>query len=112
MMKRMFERADADGDGTVSLAEFETAFADRLTTADGDGNGIITAAELAQSLEDQRKERRAERMLRRFDANRDGSVTVEEIRAHASERFGRLDRDGDGAIALSELPRRGGDDRR
>lgn len=71
-------RADADGDGRISQAEFV-----------GRGVARLTAA----------------------DADRDGSVTAEEMRAvaqarrapHADTRFQRLDADSDGAISRAEF---------
>lgn len=71
-------RADADGDGRISQAEFVGRGVERLTAA---------------------------------DADRDGSVTAEEMRAvaqarqaqHADTRFQRLDADSDGAISRAEF---------
>ena len=42
---RMMERADADGNGSVSQAEFSAAMLARFDAADTDNNGTIDAAE-------------------------------------------------------------------
>jgi hypothetical protein len=42
-----------------------------------------------------------------MDANRDGQVTLEELRPMAEMRFRMGDANGDGAITREELPRRG-----
>jgi Ca2+-binding EF-hand superfamily protein len=44
-------------------------------------------------------------MFRALDANRDGKVTLEEIRPAAEARFRAFDANGDGAVARDELPR-------
>jgi hypothetical protein len=44
-----------------------------------------------------------ELLVRFFDTNRDGSISLDEIEA-APERLRRLDRDGNGRIAREELP--------
>ena len=43
-------------------------------------------------------------MFRGLDANRDGVVTLEEIRPMAEARFRAFDANGDGAVTRDELP--------
>lgn len=50
-----------------------------------------------------RRGRRGMRMLRRFDSNRDGTVTRAEFAQGVMRRFERLDVNGDGQITQDEL---------
>jgi Ca2+-binding EF-hand superfamily protein len=43
--------------------------------------------------------------LDKADADHDGYVTRDEFRASRAAQFARLDRNGDGAVTLSEFPR-------
>jgi Ca2+-binding EF-hand superfamily protein len=87
----MFARLDANNDGMVTRAEFDArrglraAHAARLggkifSRADSDGDGRISLAEAT-----------AQRLARfdRRDANRDGTLTREERRAHRAQRKAR-----------------------
>lgn len=48
---------------------------------------------------------RADALLQNADADRDGSITRVEFRASRATQFERLDRDGDGVVRLSDMPR-------
>lgn len=71
-------RADADGDGRISQAEFVGRRLDRLRAADANGDGSVSV-----------EERQAMRQARHA--------------ARADARFARLDADGDGAISRAEF---------
>lgn len=43
--------------------------------------------------------------LRRMDGNGDGRIVLAEYQAYLSRGFAQLDRDGDGRLSASELPR-------
>ena len=47
----MFERADANGDGQVTFAEFSTPMMERFATHDANGDGAIDASERAAARE-------------------------------------------------------------
>lgn len=113
---RMFQRADKDNSGAVTLEEFAAMSPFDFGAADADGNGNLTADEIAAQMERDMLKRRAERMIRRFDTDNDGQVSQAEIDNHRQRMFARLDIDGSGAIEKDELPqprgdRRGGDER-
>jgi Ca2+-binding EF-hand superfamily protein len=86
--------ADAGGDKRGAMIE-------RLKAADTDGNGMLSRQEAAA----------LPRLAERFDAidaNHDGQVTFEELRAfhqaHAGKRGGRsADANGDGKVTREEF---------
>ena len=123
----LFAAADTDGDGRVTLEEFKVAYAATVVTPkvrafqrlDRDGDGKITEDEY---------NRRAERMLSRmerrdrdddddrgprrggmrpgmedFDADGNGRLSADEIRAARADRFAKADADGDKALTLEEF---------
>ena len=106
----MFQKADKDNSGTVTLEEFAAAMPMQFADADADGDGSITAQELADQMQRQMLLRRAEMMIKRFDTDNDGKVSTAEIDKVRQDRFARLDVDDSGAIEKDEMQlRRGGD---
>lgn len=61
----MLRRADTDGSGTVSQAEFQAAALARFDRVDADSDGIVTAAEKQAAREAMRSQRRERRQMRR-----------------------------------------------
>ena len=47
-------------------------------------------------------ERGAEMLIEKFDVNKDGSITAEEIAAFVTDQMKTFDKDGDGALSLEE----------
>ncbi|PBB92124.1 acid-shock protein [Mesorhizobium sp. WSM3864] len=78
--EKAFMRADTDGDGKVSLAEW-TAF---QTQRKAKGDPAKSFA--------------------RMDANKDGFVDKSELDAFLAKRFARLDKNGDGVVSAEERP--------
>jgi len=106
----MFNRFDADGDGTVTRAEFDAGHTDMLKAADKDGDGAVSLDEFNAFADDMRNEMRAQHRAQRqawvfskLDANDDGTVTADEIAPHAEDRFEAFDRNDDGAVSAEEL---------
>lgn len=115
---RMFQQLDTNNDGRITWDEAWGVITQRFQAADADRSGGLTLEEFGNMFP-QREGRpqasgpRAERMQRHraalfrgLDANRDGVVTLEEMRAPAEMRFRMADVNGDGAITRDELPRR------
>lgn len=100
----LMELYDLDGDGKVTQAEIDQGRADRLGEFDSDGDGTLSLQEYEALWLDAMRERMVDR-FQKHDDDGDGQVTVEEF----SERTGRMvmrgDRNDDGAISLEDLRR-------
>ncbi len=115
---RGMARADGDGDGRVSKAEYNARADARFARMDKNGDGQLSADEMAP-----RREMAAppaapagtdtatpapaapmrSRMFERLDANHDGMVSRDEYHAQVAERFDRLDANHDGFLDQSEM---------
>lgn len=93
-------RADADGDGRISQAEFVGRRLDRLRAADADGDGSVSVAE-RQAMRQAHRAARAGVRFDRLDADKDGSISRAEFdaahAARAGQGRGMRGRHGDGA---------------
>lgn len=95
-------RGDADGDGKLSLSEYQTAMRERLMRADTDGDGKLSLPEyLARPAAAKAKSDPAKRFAK-LDANADGFLDAAEMNTMAERRFAALDSDADGAISDEE----------
>ncbi|MES2861038.1 MAG: EF-hand domain-containing protein [Pseudomonadota bacterium] len=83
-------RADADGDGRISRAEFVDGRIARLTAIDANRDGSVSAEE-RQSGVDTRRNQRASARFEALDKNGDGAVSREEF---TDARETRADRGG------------------
>lgn len=108
-----FEQLDTDADGFITKAEMQAAHAERFKANDTDGDGFLNADELLASKGKMRKggkegkepsaDRQA-RMMRYMDENGDGKVALSEIPTERMDKmFDRLDADEDGKISKAEL---------
>ena len=77
----MFEKAGADGDGSVTAAEMDAAHASK------DGKRDKSSAEKIQKL----------------DTDGDGALSATEHAAGAREKMTKVDTDGDGNISQAEF---------
>jgi hypothetical protein len=73
----------------------------KLLLATGLVSALIGTAALAQGPEGKRGDR-AENMFSRMDTNKDGSITVAEMRAGRGEMFTRIDSNKDGKVTKAE----------
>ncbi len=73
---------DADDDGTVTPEELRTGLLDALKTFDADGNGTLSLGEFETLHSAHIREMTVDR-FQAFDADGDGQVTAEEIAAPA-----------------------------
>ncbi|AKI03493.1 EF-hand domain pair (plasmid) [Hoeflea sp. IMCC20628] len=84
-MQRLF---DTDDDGTVSPDELRTGLLDELKTYDADGDGMLSLAEFETLHAAHIREHTVDR-FQAFDADGDGQVTSEEFAAPA-DRIKRM----------------------
>lgn len=111
---------DADGDGTITLAEMTAKSSQMFEHMDSNGDGVLDQADRA-AHEAQRAEKRGERHAEHFakaDANGDGELSPGEMKAahearrekmeeqhkeHAEAMFAKLDTDKSGGLSAEEL---------
>jgi Ca2+-binding EF-hand superfamily protein len=114
---RAISRLDTDGDGRVSLDEFQASEGRHggrmLEKADLNGDGTVTLEEANEASNERmakRQEEMAERMAKmatrlqetfaKMDANGDGAVTREEMQSFA---FSKIDENQDGYLSADEF---------
>jgi Ca2+-binding EF-hand superfamily protein len=125
-VKTMFDRIDANHDGVITRAEFDSYRAARLAAwqasrgerrdrafaaIDADGSGQISKAEF-DSFATSDKARALRQMIRarlagggwfdRVDANHDDKITLDEARSSAMALFDAADADHDGTLTPQE----------
>ena len=108
---KMFDRADADKNGMLSEAEVLAAAGTIFTRRDANKDGALDTADAdAMKSKDHSEkghgkggEERAERMLKRLDADGDGKVSQAEMLAQATKTFDRFDTDKNGEVSKAEV---------
>lgn len=121
---RMLERArqvmkdlDKDGDGKVAIADIPPEFRARIAQLDKNKDGVIEKSELAElknlvgsaggsgvgTESSSGPGERIRQMFAQFDKDGDGKVALADLPEQAKERLARLDKNSDGMIEKSEL---------
>ena len=115
----MVQQMDKDGDGAVSLKEFNVFHAERFKAMDSNSDGKVTGAELDglhQGMRGQMQGMKHMSIEQHFDAadsNHDGALTKEEAEKGMPILFARFDENDankDGKITKDEVmrePKRG-----
>lgn len=101
----MFERADANGDGLITRAEFTEARAKMFARLDRNGDGYLTKDD-AQGRFAARRSGDGSRLtqaLITFDSDGDGRISRDEFVNGPSRLFDRADSNHDGVIDANEL---------
>ncbi len=106
-----FKKADTNGDGKLSRAEFEKAMprlSDKFAAIDTDKDGQVTRAELQawkKSHKGEKQARAAER-FRHADTDGDGAISRAEADKNAprlAKKFDLIDSNKDGKLTQDEL---------
>lgn len=103
-----FSELDANADGQLTLDEMTAHREARFTAADTDGDGSLSRDELITTAMGQ-VEARIDAQMERFDDNRDGLLSANEMddmrpRGPGPEQaFARMDADGDGVVTETEF---------
>ena len=126
-------KPDTNGDGKVTLAEFQQSHADQMMKLDANKDGKITDAEFkarpgmmghdgppppptADGQKDKDRPMRHERMDKKhgerqgmmfdmLDANDDGALAKAELDRMTAKRFKRMDKNNDNVLTGDELPK-------
>lgn len=109
-----FAELDTDGNGELTVEEFQARGEARFAAADTNGDGALSAAEVtaaATARSEERVARMAARMMERMDADQDGLITQAEMTAAREGRGGprvermieRMDTDGSGTVSADEF---------
>lgn len=104
--QQLMHRFDVNEDRQITQEEVDQVQADRFSTGDQDGDGIVTLGEFETLwLEDNRS--RLVDQFQALDADGDGQVTPEEFNQRVAMMIQMLDRNGDGILSIDD--RSGGD---
>ncbi len=99
MKSEHFARSDKNGDGKLSADEVPRMPAGVFARLDANHDGALSADELAKGpLAHGNGD-----FFQRLDLNGDGAITQDEANAAATERFERMDKNGDKVLDTTEL---------
>lgn len=101
----IFERADADSDGSVTREEYIAARSEQFTKFDRNSDGYIDSTDVPKRLAARREQNGGggHSMMGQFDADGDGKVTKEEFVNGPTTIFDRADTDGNSVLDAKEL---------
>ena len=102
-----FEELDTNADGNLSKDEMQEGAKGPFTNADANADGKITKEEMVAAA-GERAAKRFDKMVERHDADKDGALTLDEIKtgkreARMEKMFDRVDADNDGFISKEEM---------
>ncbi|MEJ1158029.1 EF-hand domain-containing protein [Prosthecomicrobium sp. N25] len=101
MMGRMFNRLDANKDGTVTTEEALAMPDARFADIDKNKDGFVDRSEIDAMIK-QRREAMIDRWIKRFDVDGDGKISKEEAEKPFRKRFALFDRNDDGKVTEEE----------
>ena len=97
---------DQNRDGAVTPEEYAKGQQLKFMERDANKDGVLDAQEIAAVKAGRgRGGDKAERLMTRFDANKDGRVTREEFEQGQRATFAKRDKNADGKLSADEAPR-------
>ena len=110
---RMMKIKDANHDGVIDPAEFEHVAVMKFNEIDTDGSGVISGEEMFAHRYAGRSEMNIKspevkvsiikNIMKRWDANQDGEISMDEKLEPVHNEFMRIDRDLDKKITHGEV---------
>ncbi len=105
--EQLLREVDTDRDGRITQAEIDAAVNARFARFDADGNGRLSLDEFNALWADVTRPA-AVRAFQFMDPNGDASVTKAEIEERTGRLVQRFDRNGDGALSMQDRGGRSG----
>lgn len=106
-LRDILTNSDVNGDGRVTRREYDAYRADIFARLDRNGNGVVSEEDTPRVRFARRKfTEKLEQVLAMADKNGDGRLTRAEWDKPERDIFELVDQDGDGVIALADLPTR------
>jgi Ca2+-binding EF-hand superfamily protein len=99
--QKVFDRLDVNKDGKISLAEFTPLAEKRFMKVDTNNDGAVSAAEIDAALQ-AAMERRRDRILADMDADKNGTVTRDELDKYVAAMVKSADANNDGGVTFDE----------
>ena len=88
----------------LTLAKFQKRREKAIMAADTDGDGKISLLEWEAFQAKRNAKGDAAKSFARIDSNHDGFIDRAELDAFFAKRFARLDKNGDGILTADEMP--------
>ena len=88
----------------ITLAKFQKRREKAIMAADTDGDGKISLLEWEAFQAKRNIKGDAAKSFARIDSNHDGFIDRAELDAFFAKRFARLDKNGDGVLTADEIP--------
>ena len=88
----------------ITLAKFQKRREKAIMAADTDGDGKISLLEWEAFQAKRNIKGDAAKSFARIDSNHDGFIDRAELDAFFAKRFAKLDKNGDGVLSVGEMP--------